>query len=403
MQVLVPFRLVAISVGIASAITACAATPHSVHASSLSSSHAASVHALGTAADPVLASMAPAPVHAAKTNASKPGNKESKSAKKDSPTLAKTPTPASQKTVAPEKVAATGLPPSPSAGCGAVAADTPGGADPWDGCWPGPANTGVPAGTPLVTIDSAGFNSSSSALPAGNTGWTFSSGGYIEVTSSKAVIDGVADGGSIYVPSGDSLTVKDSKAGFINDQGSSLLVENSTLNGGDQWEFSTVTGGSNITVENSNLSGGGHEVLCYNNCVVENSWLHDNANGASSGAHQNGFLADGGSGYTLRHNSIHCTGGCTADISFLSTDSNATVTDNLLVASPDAAYCVYPGPDSSTESGINNMVWEDNVFQPGSNGKCATYGPVYGWYPSDGTGNVWSGNMWANGAIIPGS
>jgi len=49
------------------------------------------------------------------------------------------------------------------------------------------------------------------------------------------------------------------------------------------------------------------------------------------------------------------------------------------------------------------MVWRNNVFQLGGNGKCATYGPVYGWYPSDGTGNVWSGNMWTNGATIHGS
>jgi hypothetical protein len=288
--------------------------------------------------------------------------------------------------------------------CGGAARDTPGGPDPWGGCWPGPANTGVPAGTRLVNVDSAGLDAANSRLRADNTGWAFSPADRaIRVTAKAAVIDAIADTDGIYVPPGDSLTVIDSKTGYINDEGTSLVVRNSTLSGGGQWTFPTVGGAGHVTVDGSNLSGGEHEVLCGDDCTVRDSWLHDNANGAAAGAHQNGFLADGGTGFAVWHNSVYCTGGCTADISFLGVDDNATVTRNLLVASPDSSFCVYPGPNSAAQSGVDNVVWEGNVFQEGANGKCATYGPVYGWYPADGTGNAWSGNSWANGAPVTAS
>jgi capsular polysaccharide biosynthesis protein len=278
-------------------------------------------------------------------------------------------------------------------------ANTPGGPDPWGGCFPGPENTGVPLASRLVDVDSGTFARLNGALLPDNIGWKFStSDGYIVITAARAVIDGISDNDGIYVPPGDSLTVKDSRTGLINDEGLSLLVENSTLNGGSQAEFPTVAG-NNVTVEYSDVYGGKDEVNCESDdCTVENSWLHNNYNAPES--HQQGFLADGGSNYQLRHNSIYCTGGCTADISFLSDNDKATVSDNLLVASPDSAFCVYPGPNESSQTGVNDMVWTDNVFQEGAGNKCATYGPVYGWYPSDGTGNVWSGNMWADGAAL---
>jgi hypothetical protein len=297
--------------------------------------------------------------------------------------------------------------PAPSSSSPAAAANTscggapntPGGPDPWGGCFPGPENTGVPATAKLVDVDSGAFSRPNNVLPSDNTGWEFStSDGYIVVVAANAVIDSISDSDGIYVPPGDSLTVKDSQTGLINDEGTSLLVEDSTVNGGSQDEFPTV-GGDNITVEYSNMYGGKDEVDCEgDNCTVEDSWLHDNYNSPES--HQQGFLANGGSGYELRHDSVYCVGGCTADISFLSTDDDVTVSNNLLVASPDSAYCAYPGPNNSSQKGIDDIVWTDNVFQAGTGGKCATYGPVYGWYPSDGTGNVWSGNEWADGAAL---
>jgi chitodextrinase len=293
------------------------------------------------------------------------------------------------------------------------AANTPGGADPWGGCFPGPTNTGVPASllvncqlhTPencLPVVNSThAVSSGDSSLASDNTGWSYSvSDGYITVTAQNAVIDAIS-GPGIYVPAGRSLLVKNSKIGIINHQGSSLDVESTEIDGGNQWTYSNVQGGSNITVRNSNLHSGQHGILCYGNCTAENNWIHDNADGSAAGSHQNGFLSVNGATFTLTHNSIGCVGGCTADIAFLaqSDNSDATVNKNLLLTSPMAAYCVYPGPNKSTAN-AKNMVWTNNVFQRGTNNKCATYGPVYGWYPQVGPGNVWSGNVWDDGSAL---
>ena len=98
-----------------------------------------------------------------------------------------------------------------------------------------------------------------------------------------------------------------------------------------------------------------------------------------------------------------CTGGCTVDIALLNQggQERCTVSNNLLVYAPMAAFCAYPGPnDSNNQAPTNDIVWTDNVFQRGANGKCATYGPIYGWYPNLGTGNVWNGNRWDDGTPL---
>jgi hypothetical protein len=198
-----------------------------------------------------------------------------------------------------------------------------------------------------------------------------------------------------------NLTLEDSSLiGEVYNYGSgSILIKDSTINGGSD-HTETVLGG-NLTIEGSNLYGNQHEVYCSGNCTVENSWLHDQFNFGSSG-HQNGFLTTGGSNFNLQHNSVGCVGGCTGDITFLGSDSNATVNQNLLLAAPDAAYCIYPWSGGGPTI-VNQMTVTNNVFQHGSNGKCATFGPVYGWDPSNnnpgtsGYHNVWSGNTWDNG------
>ena len=267
--------------------------------------------------------------------------------------------------------------------CGGNAPNTPGGADPWGGCWPGPGNTG-----PVVALAryAGKVNSDGSCQIKGNT-----------------VITGKVLTCQIYVNSGNLTLENDQIQGEVYNNGSgSVLIEHTTINGGtDQTE--TVLG-DHITIDSSNLYGNQHEVYCGGNCTITNSWLHDNYNFGPA-VHQNGFLSTGGDTYSLQHNSVGCVGGCTGDISFLGDESQAVVNKNLLVASPDAAYCLYPSSTSGSVV-VNQMTITDNVFQRGGNGKCATYGPVYGWDESNnnpGTSgylNVWSGNIWDNGRPI---
>jgi hypothetical protein len=250
-------------------------------------------------------------------------------------------------------------------------------------------------------------------LPGDNQGWEYSgSDGAISITQPGAVIDGVESTGVEDYISGGGYTLKDSEInGVISSGGTNngnVLIEDDTINGGQQADYATV-GIPNVTVDNSNLSGGQHEVNCEgDNCTVENSWLHDNYTGDPQ-AHQNGFFDDGNTNDILSHNSIYCTGGCTADVNLATgyPTNGISASKNLLVASPNSAFCVYPGPnaDPLVPQGVTvaNVSWTDNVFQRGQNGECGYAGPVYGWYPSQCTpasSCTWTGNMWDDGTAL---
>ena len=292
---------------------------------------------------------------------------------------APTPTPTGTPTPTPTPVGGSTAPVA-STSCGG-AVNTPGGPDPWGGCWPGPGNTGVPAGVSLSAY------SGPCTISVPNT--------VIDAKLINCALDVTAPG----------VTIQDSKINgqVHNNSSGTLVIKNTEIDGGN--DYSETVGGDNITILGSNLNGDQHEFHCGSNCTVENSWLGDNFNGAALGWHQNGFLSNGGSNFVIRHNSFYCVGGCTSDIGFIPDDniSNATVDKNLLVATQYAAFCLYPSSDHPSKPGIvSGMVVTNNVFQRGPDGKCAYYGAVYGWDTSnkpgsDGYGNVWSGNMWDNG------
>lgn len=266
-------------------------------------------------------------------------------------------------------------------------ANTPGGPDPWGGCWPGPENTGPPSGLALTPYRGQ-----------------VSPDGACMITVSTVITDNTI-ACQIIVKSG-NLTLKDSSlTGEVYNYGpGQVVIEDSTINGGGSAQTETVLG-SNVTIVDSDLYGNQHEVYCSSDCTIVNSWLHDNHNFGPAD-HQNGFLSTGGTHYDLQHNTIDCTGHCTSDVAFLGNESNAVVSQNLLVAGPTIAYCLYAYSESASVV-VNRMTITDNVFQRGRSAKCATYGPVAGWNePNDNPGtsgyrNIWSGNTWSNGEPLP--
>lgn len=248
------------------------------------------------------------------------------------------------------------------------------------GSRPGPGNTGVPAGTVL-------------------TAYT----GPCDIRTAGTVIDGKivdCDGMLVYAP---GVVIRNSKViGSVrtNSPSATLRVEDSEVDGGS--DQSEAVGLDNVVVLRSNIYGNQHTVHCNENCRVEDSWLHDQFDGASRGWHQNGFLSNGGSNIVIRNNTIHCRGGCTADIALIPDGdiSDVTIENNLLVASPDSAYCLYAGGHSGNKPGsASNVVIRDNVVQRGANNRCATYGPVT--YFRSGSGNQWINNRWDDGTALP--
>jgi len=185
-----------------------------------------------------------------------------------------------------------------------------------------------------------------------------------------------------------------------NSPGASVRIEDSDIDGGD--DQSEAVGTDNVTLLRSEVVGDQHSVHCGDNCTVVDSWLHDQHDGKAAGWHQNAFITNGGSDHLLRHNALQCRGGCTADIGLIPDDDIARVTvdRNLLLASPDSAYCAYGGGSSGNKPGsASSIVYTDNVFQRGASGTCATYGPVT-YFDSGAAGNVWRGNAWDRGGEV---
>lgn len=288
--------------------------------------------------------------------------------------------------------------PTPAGACQA-AIHTPGGSDGLGGCWPGAFNTGYPHGL-------AGDTRS----PVTLTAYT----GSCTINTDATVIDGKtvncgSEGLFIYAK---NVVIKNSKVigpVYENAPTASVTVMDTEIDGGNQYTYPALGGADNVTAIRVNIHGGEHSIHCYANCQVTDSWLHDQFE-AGVVPHQNGFLSNGGSVFTLRHNSVQCSAsGCTGDITFIPDDnlSQATVDKNLLLAAPGASYCLYPSSNHPAKAGVvNRFTITNNVFQRGSNNKCAVYGPVYGWdEPSgtpgtDGYQNAWSGNKWTDGTLI---
>jgi hypothetical protein len=120
-----------------------------------------------------------------------------------------------------------------------------------------------------------------------------------------------------------------------------------------------------------------------------------------------------GEGSRILRNHIICDAvpvppdaGCSAALtgySDFATVQHNTIEGNLIDGGPygSVGYCAYGG---STEgkpfsAGVNHIVFRDNVFRRGANGKCGTWGPISG-FDSDAPGNVWSNNVWEDGAPV---
>jgi hypothetical protein len=189
----------------------------------------------------------------------------------------------------------------------------------------------------------------------------------------------------------------------------SVTIQDSEVDGGQQQL--TAVGWGNVRVIRSDIHGGQNAVQCEVNsvsCLVQDSYLHGQYNPADW--HLDGFISNGGRNMTLRHNYIVCDppvnsvgGGCTAAVALLpdfAPIDGALIERNLLGANSGASYCTYGGEKANSPTPNSfNVVYRDNVFQSGSNGKCGAFGPVTD-FSSTNTGNQWACNLWDNGGVV---
>lgn len=257
------------------------------------------------------------------------------------------------------------------------------------GGWPGPGNTGVPAGTTLTPYTGPCTITSARTLSA------------VDATKCDALViqarDVVID--KSLVPRVEST---------VGDSGS-VTITDSSVRGGD-WVDGSVWG-YNISATRVDVTGGQHSFHCNDNCILVDSWLHDQYNPDGQSFHNNAFISNGGTNMLVRHNTLHCTpllnatdGGCTADVSLFGDFdpiTNVTVDRNLLKANNSSiSYCAYGGYSPSKPFPVaEGIVFTNNVFERGTNNKCGVYGPVTAFQKS-ATGNVWSGNVWSDGSPV---
>lgn len=276
--------------------------------------------------------------------------------------------------------------------------------------------TPTPTSTPTTQPPTTGFpDASNTGVPAGVTLSAYT--GPCTITSSATIDrkDVAAKCGEMIVRgAGVQLTITNSKLPRVENttagQFATISITDSDVSSPTWYEG--VIWGANFTVTRADITGGQHSVHCdQGNCTIVASWLHDQFEDPARSFHNNAFLSNGGSGYTLKGNTLACTadlnsngGGCTADVSLFgdfSKVSNVLVEGNLLKANARSiSFCAYGGYSPSKPYPVATQIrFVDNVFERGTNGKCGVYGPVTS-FQSTATGNVWSGNVWSDGGAV---
>lgn len=265
---------------------------------------------------------------------------------------------------------------------------TPGGPDTGAGCWPGPENTGVPAGTELtpytgecaiqkdnVTIDAKIIDCDLRILAQ-------------NITITRSILKGSIYSDPDYFNG--SFTVTDSEVQLPAESG-------------------TGVGDVNFVLTRVEVTGGSRSVNCSANCTVQDSYLHGQYRDDRGIDHESAVRM--GAGSILRHNTIACDApdvppdaGCSAALTgygdFAVVEKN-TIDNNLIVAG-SGGYCAYGGSTRGKpfSEGVNNISFTNNVWQKGESGKCGAYGPITS-FDDKAPGNVWTNNQWDDGTPVP--
>lgn len=272
--------------------------------------------------------------------------------------------------------------------------------------WPGPGNTGVPAGTSLTT--SGVPAPASGVITLGTAGAVYGAklfGAPVRVTAANVTIRNSLVRGQVAVVGGASLTISDSEL-----TGQYILPVCDTSSWNDRTKTTGLDSQAGATVNASrlNIHDFGKGAMIRGNVTLTNSWIHGlqygycDTNGApthidgvfvwpSSGNRLSGNFIDAQYGYDGR-----AIGGqfmTAAIFCYSTTHSGDTYNGNRLGG---GGYVVYAGG-----SGMTNMKWTNNVFVRDANfPNGGTFGPRTDYYA--GTGNEWTNNTWSNnGAVIP--
>lgn len=286
----------------------------------------------------------------------------------------------------------------------------PGSPDPWGGCFPSAANTGIPAGTTLTNYTGpCTITTPNTTITARTINCSLS------IRAANVVIEhSKITGGNI----------------AIDSAGSGFILRDSEVDFGDNSDDEGLKG-SNWTVQRANLYGGKRQIWCLNTCLLEDSYLHDQLMDPTGQTHESAARVEQNT--TLRHNTLWCNAvevppnaGCSANQTgypdFAPIHGN-TMERNLYMATTGGT-CSYGGstngkPYTNHAQNGHNIRLLHNVFQRGTSPNdrnyaltdkrrytCGTYGVLRDFDNTkpgfQATGNMWDdGQLFANDSTYP--
>lgn len=165
-------------------------------------------------------------------------------------------------------------------------------------------------------------------------------------------------------------------------------------------DSSAAIGNNNYTCLRCNVTGGNRGFALGHNVLIQDSYAHDFwvQPSTQNSAHQTAISSHGGNNYQILHSNLRCNSdhyACSAGFSFYAEDEdiNDVLVQNCRITT-DAGYAMLFGTFIQGKPfGITNTRVLNNVLDSDE------YGPVGDW-PGDQAGNVWSGNVRANGQPI---
>jgi hypothetical protein len=263
--------------------------------------------------------------------------------------------------------------------------------------WPGPDNTGVPAGTVLSAYTGPCTITAPTTIDAKLITCDLTVNATTTITRSQI-------NATVHVGWSESQTT------------AKLTISDSTIDAGHR--LATGLGDGLFVATRLEILGGNRGAYCAWRCTLDRSWVHGTY--VQDDWHASGVRAERYS--TITGNTLACDwliptaqdGGCSADLTGypdFAAPHDWLIQGNLFVANPQgAAFCAYGGSSAGKAfSGDpltgTNIVFADNVFQrgtqPGDKGlfRCAFFGAIDSFNASK-PGAAWVNNRYDDGTLL---
>lgn len=265
-----------------------------------------------------------------------------------------------------------------------------------EGCgWPGPTNTGHPAGQAFSRTVSGGL-----VVTTDNTvidGWKISGG--VQVRAKNVVIrnsfvsmnaGGANGSGVVNLNPGSSATIERTTLDGLNATHACVWDEATTMTV-TAVDCSRVNDGIFMWATQVGRDGAGDHF------VIQDSWLHGFTTQAANG-HVDGIQTEGAKHGVIRHNTVDVTQSQTSAIALWNSrkDTDDIVVErNLISGGGFSVYAEDYSPSEASPAGgysLTSVVFTDNVFSTVHYGCVGSYGV---WFPRGAPTDGWkrSGNL----------